>query len=355
MAGTGDTDRERAPYTSRVRSSPTLLRIAALVCLCALFATACSGDDANGTGRRAVRLQLNWTAEPEFGGFFAARERGLFAQEGLDVELVQGGPGIPAAQLVAGGRVEFAVVAANQLLEIDAQGGDLVALFAVFQGNPMGLMVHESAPWTSLEELWRSEATISLEEGLADFAWLEHVWPNGKHRVVPYSANLAQFAADGALAQQCFFTSEPVSLELKGTKTRVFLVGESGFDPYNAIVVARADLLRREPETCRALVRAAARGWRSYLDDPADVQVAMTRENPAMSRAAMDRSFELQRRLVETDDTRQLGLGCMTEAKWRTTIEQLVRIGRLKQPLDAARVFAWDADDAALRATGTPR
>lgn len=321
----------------------------------AFLCTACSGDEAKSTGPRAVRLQLNWTAEPEFGGFFAARDRGLFGAEGLEVELVQGGPGIPAAQLVASGKVEFAVVAANQLLELNAQGGDLVALFAVFQGNPMGVMVHEKAEWTSLEELWRSEATISLEEGLADFAWLAHVWPNGKHRVVPYSANLAQFAADPSLAQQCFFTSEPVSLELQGTRTRVFLIGESGFDPYNAIVVARRELLTREPALARSLVRACARGWRSYLDDADAVQATMAKENPAMSRAAMDRSAELQRRLVETDDTKRLGLGCMTEARWRTTIEQLVQTGRLKQPLDAARVFAWNAEDEVVRATGTSR
>jgi NitT/TauT family transport system substrate-binding protein len=321
----------------------------AVASLLLLSLCGCRGDAGDRVQQGRVRLQLNWTAEPEFGGFFAARERGLFAKEGLDVELVQGGPGIPVAQLAASGNVEFAVVAANQLLELRQQGGDLIALFAVFQGNPMGIMVHESTPYRTLEELWLSDATISLEEGLADFAWLSTVYPGGKHRVVPYSANLAQFAADTALAQQCFFTSEPVSLELQGTKTRVFMIGESGFDPYNAIVVTTRSFYAANETLCRSMVRACAHGWRSYLDDMEAIQVAMTKENPAMSRMAMDRSAERQRTLIETATTKRLGLGCMTQSHWRQTIEQLTSIGRLQQPIDAASVFVWHEDAGTSR------
>lgn len=324
----------------------TLALAAAAAALSALFG--CSGDGSSNPPPR-VRLQLNWTAEPEFGGFFAARERGLFAREGLDVELVQGGPGIPVAQLAASGKVEFAVVAANQLLELNAQGGDLVALFAVFQGNPMGVMVHENSPYRTLEELWQSDATISLEEGLADFSWLNSVYQGGKHRVVPYSANLAQFAADATMAQQCFFTSEPVSLLLKGTKTRVFMVSESGFDPYNAIVVTTRAHLAADEASCRSMVRACANGWRSYLDDQDAIQVVMAKENRSMSREAMDRSAAIQRSLIETAETKQLGLGCMTTEHWRLTIEQLVRIGRLQKRIEAESVFVWDSSAGTAR------
>lgn len=321
---------------------------------------ACSGGDASAPADAArggaaapalakVKLQLNWVAEPEFGGFYAAQQNGLFQAEGLDVELVQGSPGVPAPQLAASGKVEFATVAGTQIVELAEQGGDLVALYAVYQFNPMGIMVHESSPFRSLGELWQSDATVSIEQGLAEFAWLAKQRPEGKLRFVPYTSNLAGFAADPKLAQQCFITSEPVSLELQGVRTRLFLFGESGFDPYNVVVATRRSYYEANKATCAALVRACAAGWRAYLDDPKPFHRTMAGLNAAMSVAAMDLGAGKQRALVENDETKRMGLGGMSVERWQATVQQLSDLGRIKTRPDAARLFVWDA------AAGTAR
>src|SRR6187402_675271 len=56
-----------------------------------------------------VKLALNWVPEPEFGGFYAAREGGAFAKEKLDVEILGGGAGAPVVQMVAQGQVDFGI------------------------------------------------------------------------------------------------------------------------------------------------------------------------------------------------------------------------------------------------------
>ena len=53
-----------------------------------------------------VKVALDWVAEPEFGGFYAARERGFFKQHGLDVTLQGGGSGVPVMQMVAAGQAD---------------------------------------------------------------------------------------------------------------------------------------------------------------------------------------------------------------------------------------------------------
>ncbi|MFM7052215.1 MAG: ABC transporter substrate-binding protein [Planctomycetota bacterium] len=331
-------------------------------CLLALLPllAACSGNDpgmstdvaqggAATPALKKVKLQLNWVAEPEFGGFYAAEQKALFQAEGLEVELVQGSPGVPAPQLVASGKVEFATIAGTQVIELAEQGGDLVALYAVYQFNPMGIMVHESSPFRSLGELWQSDATVSVEQGLAEFAWLSKQYPEGRLRLVPYSSNLAGFAADPKLAQQCFITSEPVSLELQGVKTRLFMFGESGFDPYNVVVATTRGYYEANKDTCAALVRACAAGWRAYLDDPKPFNRTMAGLNAAMSVEAMDLGAEKQRALIENDETRRIGLGGMRVQRWQSTIEQLSDLGRIKSRPDAARLFAWDAEAGTAR------
>jgi NitT/TauT family transport system substrate-binding protein len=47
----------------------------------------------------------NWLAEPEHGGFYEALADGTYARYGLDVTIVQGGPGSNARMLAATGRM----------------------------------------------------------------------------------------------------------------------------------------------------------------------------------------------------------------------------------------------------------
>src|SRR5512145_11013 len=62
-----------------------------------------SASAAPAPGPARVKLALDWVPEPEFGGFYAARESGAFARHGLEVEVLGGGAGAPVAQMVAAG------------------------------------------------------------------------------------------------------------------------------------------------------------------------------------------------------------------------------------------------------------
>ena len=45
-----------------------------------------------------VQLRLNWFPEAEHGGYYAALVHGFFEQQGLDVEILKGGPGVPVRE-----------------------------------------------------------------------------------------------------------------------------------------------------------------------------------------------------------------------------------------------------------------
>jgi NitT/TauT family transport system substrate-binding protein len=288
-----------------------------------------------------LRIQLNWVPEPEFGGLFAAQTLGYFREEGLDVELIKGGPGVAAPQLVASGQVEFAVVAGEQVLTLRDAGGDLVAVYASFQSDPMGIMVHDGSVYQSLEELWQSDVTIACEANLSFVAVLNAKFGGKNLRFVPYSGSVAQFAADPGLAQQCFVFAEPVALELQGIATRVFPASASGYDPYNVVIAASSAYARENPEVVQRLVRALQRGWTSYLESPEKTNIAMAKLNPAMSREAMDLGAARQAGLIAGADTERLGLGAMTAKRWEAMARQLVEIGKLKQAPKASEVFVW--------------
>jgi NitT/TauT family transport system substrate-binding protein len=57
----------------------------------------------------AVTLQLKWVAQAQFGGYYAALEKGFYEDEGLDVTIKPGGPDIAPEQVIAGGGADVIV------------------------------------------------------------------------------------------------------------------------------------------------------------------------------------------------------------------------------------------------------
>lgn len=307
-----------------------------MLALIALVGVACerggdnSNNGANNPPRTAVKLQLNWVPEPEFGGIYAADAKGIFASHGLDVEIIKGGPGTATPQLIASGACDFGVVSADQVLQLREQGGDIVAIYAIFQKSPVGIMLHESNPIDSLEALWKSDSMIAVEPGLPYVTYLNRRFGGNTVKLVPYSGALAIFVGNPLFAQQCFISAEPVQMMLKGVPVKVLEVAASGYDPYTAVIAVRSETLRERPELVTRMVNALREGWRAYLDDPASFNPAIAALNPAMSLEAMNLAAERERPFIESDWTREHGLGSMDPARWSTLAEQMHALGLIK-------------------------
>src|ERR1700722_13721293 len=93
-----------------------------------------------------TKLALDWKPEPEFGGFYAAP----YSKHGLDVDILPGGAGTPTVQMIGAGSVDFGIVSADEIILARSHGNDVVALFAVYQDNPTGIMAHASRNLTSI-------------------------------------------------------------------------------------------------------------------------------------------------------------------------------------------------------------
>jgi NitT/TauT family transport system substrate-binding protein len=290
-----------------------------------------------------VRVQLNWLPEPEFGGIYEAERAAHFARAGVAVEILKGGPDVPAVQMAAAGRVDFAIAAADEVVSLREKGADVVALFATYQTSPQAIMVKRERPVGSIGELLAAGGTLIAQPGLAYLKWLRARYDMSKTKVVPYgSGAMAQFLAPGAadMAMQCFVFAEPVTAQRRGVETKVFLIAETGFDPYTAVVITRGDFLRTNRALCARVLAALRAGWQGYLADPAPANAVMARLNTAMDMAAFAEGATAQRPLLESDDTRAHGLGAMSETRWDTLAKQLLDLGIVERPVPGRECFA---------------
>jgi NitT/TauT family transport system substrate-binding protein len=284
-----------------------------------------------GGGARAdaIELALNWKAEPQFGGFYAAQVLGLYEKRGLDVNIVEGGSGTPTIQVLGAGKVDYAIVSADEIVISHDRGAkNVVALFATYQTNPQAIMTHADRGFGSIADVLKSEGTLLWQAGLPYAQYLSRKYAPLKVMTAPYLGGIGNFQNDPRLSQQCFVTSEPLTAERAGLKVRTFLVADAGYNPYTTVLATTREHLETNAAEVSRMVAAVREGWESYLADPAETNAAMAALNRAMDAETFAASAAAQSRLIKPDGLAKLG--AMTEERWQTLIDQLASLKAIK-------------------------
>ena len=279
----------------------------------------------NSNSPRKVRLILNWKAEPEFGGFYAAKEQGMFAKHGLDVEIIEGGVGTPTIQMLGTAKTEFAIVSADELIIARARGNDSVAVFATYQLDPHAIMVHASRGFKSMADVFTKGGTLGIQRGYPYALFLEKKYGFQNVKIVPSpGGDLSVFLNDPSFSQQCFVTSEPILAKRHGGDPVVFPITDEGYNPYTTVVAVQGDLLRRDPAMVKAMFDACREGWTAYLADPGPTNQIIQKLNPSMDSVMLVESAKAQEPLIRGKPGEPVGIGSMTRERWQTLANQLL-------------------------------
>lgn len=284
-----------------------------------------------------VTLALNWKAEPEFGGFYAAALQGIYKKHGLDVKILEGGSGTPTVQMLANNKVEFAIVSADEIiLSQDRNAKNKVkGLFAVYQTAPYIVMTHAEKNFKSLKDVFASEGILSMQSGLPYYQFLVQKFGKPKVKVVPYTGGVSNFLNNKDFSQQGFITTEPLSAEKAGAKVKNFLIADEGFNPYLVVIGATEETLNKKPELVKKLVEASREGWAAYLKDPKATNQYMATLNKSLDLETFNKAAEVQKPLIETKET----LGSMTATRWEALVQQLKDLKLIKSTPKAQDLF----------------
>ena len=80
-----------------------------------------------------VSLQLQWFAQAQFGGYYSAVAEGYYEEEGLDVEIVEGGVDIVPQTQLATGAVDFAIAWVPKALASREEDAAITDIGQIFQ------------------------------------------------------------------------------------------------------------------------------------------------------------------------------------------------------------------------------
>lgn len=317
----------------------TLARSAAL----ALAAGAMAGA---APAQEEVTFATNWLAQAEHGGFYQSVADGTYAECGLDVEILPGGPQVNNRALMLAGRVDFHM-GGDLLQAFNAvkEGIPVVAVAATFQKHPQVILSHpgEADSWEELKDL----TLLIGDNGFASYyQWMiaEHGFTAEQRE--PYTFNPAPFIANPRMGMQGYLSSEPYAVETEtGWAPNVFLIADNGYSSYATTVETMADTIENRPEVVECFVEGSIKGWYNYLyGDSAAADELILTANPDMTQDKIDFAKEMMRSegIVDSGDALELGIGAMTEEKVGDFYDKMVSAGVIEEGIDWQKAFTSD-------------
>ena len=281
----------------------------------------------------------SWYAQAEHGGFYQALATGLYKKHGLDVTIRMGGPQVQGMQLMMVGQADAHMGYDFQVLKSLESGLTPVTVATSFQHDLQGLLTHEDVP--NLGALKGKTILVATAGRTSWWPWMKQKYGYTDEQARPYTFNLQPFFADKNLAQQGYMSSEPFQAEKAGVKAKFFLFAREGFPPYGSTIVTTQKMVKEKPDIVARFVRASLEGWKSYAQNPAPGNELIKKDNPNMKddQLAYALAKLMENRLITGGDAAKMGVGAMTDERWKKTHEYMVSAGLLKPEVDVRQAY----------------
>lgn len=287
----------------------------------------------------------NWYAQAEHGGYYQAVATGIYEEYGLDVTVSMGGPQVNGTQLLMGGAVDFFMGYTSDAIAAVAEGIPKITIAAIFQKDPQVLLAHPDTGVDSLEDLKGRPIFISSAANFTYWPFLEAKFDFTEDQKRPYNFNPGPFLADKTSAQQGYLSSEPLKIAQEGGfEPVVFLLADYGYNPYATTIETRRELVDSDPDLVQRFVDASIKGWYSYFEDPAPGNELIKQDNPEMSDEQLAYSLEKMQEygIVLSGEAETMGIGAMTEDRWKEFFDSMVAAGIYEADLDYTQAFTLD-------------
>lgn len=92
-----------------------------------------NGSNAPSTTLAPVKLQLQWVAQAQFAGYYAAVDQKFYEDEGLFVTIVEGGPDIVPQDVLSAGDVDYAISWVPKVLGSIEKGAKITNVAQIFE------------------------------------------------------------------------------------------------------------------------------------------------------------------------------------------------------------------------------
>ena len=210
-----------------------------------------------------VSLQLLWKHQFEFAGFYMAKEKGFYKENGLKVQLKEFDFGINITNDVKTGKSTFGVAYPNIILD-KSNGAKVVLLNAIFQSSPHVLVSLKSSGIKSIKDFKNKKLMIEGDAiktaPLLSMLYSDNIKLSDME-IIKSSFNVNDLINNNVDLFSAYISNEVYKLDNKNLKYDIWNPSDYGFDFYNDILFTSLDVLNNDPSLVKKFQNASLKGW----------------------------------------------------------------------------------------------
>ncbi len=291
-----------------------------------------ANTDISGNNKEKVTIQLKWYHQFQFAGYYAAVEKGFYAEEGLQVELRQRVAGTSHIEDVLQGRAQYGVSDAGLLLTRQ-QGKPVVLLAQILQHSPLVLLTRKDSGIRSAEDLAGKRVMFDAEGdgNMPIIAMLLKTFNKLDAVEVQQISFNPQDLIDGKTdAYASYLTNQPDWYHQRNVDVNIIDPRDYGIDHAGDNLFTTEQELAEHPERVEKIRRATLKGWEYALKNSEEiVELILEKYNPKeFNRDHLMYQARMYNKLIAAD---LVELGKFSQSRYQKIAEDYAKAGFMEQ------------------------
>ena len=281
-----------------------------------------------------IAYQFSWIKNFQFAGEYVADDKKYWADEGLQVDLLAGGPTLSVEPVIVSGKALIGQVNADNAATANAKGAGLRIIGTGYQKSPFCMIsITNKTPLKTPQDMVGKKIGIQNVNLVLWNAFLKI------NKIDPKSINAVpvQFDVSPLVSGEVdgFFgysNDDVVHLREKGLDVTYFLFADFGYKLFTAAYGVKADSLTDKTKRAQlvAFMRGDIKAWQEVVKDPAlgaKLTVDVYGKGNGLNQDAEFKSCQITNELMVTDVTAQHGLFWMSDEGVQQTIATMAVAG----------------------------
>jgi NitT/TauT family transport system substrate-binding protein len=283
-----------------------------------------------------VTLMLNWYVYGEHAPFYYGKEKGIFAQEGIDLEIQEGRGSGTVAQVVAAKTVQFGYIDVPTMMRATVKGAPITAVGVALQTSPMSAMGFVEKNIKKADDL--KGKTVATTPGDS----MSQIWPlflkkanlkESDMKIVSGDATTKLNAVINGQADVLLGYVMDQSMKIKdATGKDVFPIkfADYGINLVSSGVVAHRDFVKENPDLVKRFMSAATKSIEAAVKDPKGAAQSILNANPKGGKIeTLTQGFELTIPLYKDPAGKKNRPFNVSDANMKDTVDVMVEYGGL--------------------------
>jgi NitT/TauT family transport system substrate-binding protein len=275
-----------------------------------------------------VSLRLNWYLVGFHAPIYFGKEKGFFADEGINLTINEGrGSGVAAKVVGAKGDL-FGIADAGTMIIAVTKGVPIMAVMSPMNISPFGVVSRADANIKVPKDLEGKRLAVTAGDSLTqlfpavikannlDESKIKMVFVDPAAKVVSVLEKKADALLGSADAQ--FF-----QIEAKGVKAAAMNFADIGVNTVGLSVIAHRDTVKNKPDLVKRFVKAMRRSYEAAQKDPDSAIAAAVKSKPDVNADVLKGQLIVDLSLLESPSSKGKGIGYGAEEDWGRTISLL--------------------------------